>query len=155
VGAEHEAVDAALEAAAEREARPLVAAVDLLQADAHDHRLRLVADEALPGERAELAAGRVPARLAGRLPHAPVGEPDARRRQVRHAADAVFALLAVVSHAAGIRLPEEGGERRLLHPAQARLVAVIVSFADLVNLVSRHPLALVVAVEQVAVGAEV
>src|SRR5207248_3663780 len=86
VGPERQPVDAALEALAEREARPLVAAVDLLQEDAHHHRLRLVADEALPGERAELAPRRVPDRLARRLPHGPVREPDRGRRAGRVAA---------------------------------------------------------------------
>ena len=51
--------DARAEARAEREAGALVAAVDLLQGDAHDRAVRLVADEELLLERAELAAGQV------------------------------------------------------------------------------------------------
>src|SRR5262249_23872774 len=97
---EHQAVDAALEAAAEGEPRPLVAAVDLLQVDPHDRRLGLVADETLASERAEFTPGRIPDGLAGRLAHAAVGEPDARRRHGRHSGDAVLAALAVVEHAA-------------------------------------------------------
>src|SRR5262249_12135558 len=107
VGAEGQAVDAALEALADGEAGALVAAVDLLQGHAHDHRLGLVADEALAGEGAELAAGGVPDRLAGRLAHAAVGEPDARRRVRRGAALLAGALLAVVEHAAGVLLAQD------------------------------------------------
>src|SRR5688572_32253324 len=44
---------------------------------------RLIADEALPRERAELPVRRVPARLAHRLAHAPVREPDADRKSTR------------------------------------------------------------------------
>src|SRR5262249_2956559 len=141
VGAERQAVDAALEAAAERETGPLVAAVNLLQIDAHDHRLGLVADETLAGERPEPAGSRVPDRFAGRLSHAAVRKPNARQRQGRHAADAILAFLAVVKHTAGIRLLECGGERRLLDPAQTGGVAVVFAFADFVHLASRHPLA--------------
>src|SRR5262249_26942037 len=153
VGAVTESVDAALEAAAEREARPLVLAVHLLQVDAHDVGLVLVADEALAGEGAELAAGGVPHRLPERLAHAAVGEPHHRRRVRRQAAGAAGTLLAVVEHAAVVRLRGGRGERRLLDPAQPGGGAGIVAFADVLELARRHPLALVVGVEQVAVRA--
>ena len=66
--------DAGAEALAEREAGALVTAVDLFQEDAHDRAVRLVADEELLLERAELAAGQVAVDAAGRLAHLAVGE---------------------------------------------------------------------------------
>src|SRR5262249_32179886 len=151
---EAQAVDAAGGTAPGPEAPPREAAVALLQVDTHHHRFVLVADEHLPGERAELAAGGVPDRLADRLAHAAVGEPDARRCRLRHAGLVRLALLAVVEHVAGVRLLERVGERRLLDPAQAGGVAVVFAFLDVVQFVGRDPLALVVGVEQVAVRAD-
>src|SRR5262249_890298 len=144
VGPKDQPVNAALEAAPEGETRPLIAAVDLLQGHAHDHRPGLIADETLAGEGAELAARRIPPRLAGGLPHAGVREPDAGRRQRRHAADPIFPLLAVVEHAARVLVGDLVGEARLADPAQAGRVAVVFAFADVVHLARRHPFALVI-----------
>src|SRR5439155_18918662 len=157
VGGERQAVDAALEAGTEREAGALVAAVDLLQHDAQDVRLGLVADEALAGARAELAARRVQDRLARGLAHAAIRKPDGRRRHGRHPAGLGLAglRLAVEEHAARQRFGVAAGERRLLYPAQRRLMAEEIARADVAHLVRLDPLTLVVAIEEVAIRAEI
>src|SRR5262249_30275358 len=157
VAGAHDPVHAASQAGAEREPGALVTAVDLFQRDAHDVRLGLVADETLAGERAELAARRVPDRLAGGLAHSPIRKPDARRRDWRQAARLGLTglRLTVEEHAAWQRLGELLGERRLLHPAQRCLMAEEVARADVAHLVGLDPLTLIVAVEEVTVWAEI
>src|SRR6185295_13962988 len=109
----------------------------------------------LTGERAEFTACRIPNRLAGRLAHATVGEPDAGRVELGQPGDWFGAGLTVVEHALGIRGFQLAGKRGEGRPAQAGLVAEIVARADVVHLVAGHPLTLVVAIEEVALRAEV
>src|SRR5262249_38836707 len=73
------------EALAEGKARPLIPAVDLLQENAHDRAVRLVADEQLSLERPELAAAPVAVDAAGRLAHLAVREQHGRRDKLRDA----------------------------------------------------------------------
>src|SRR6516164_5458960 len=66
----------------EGEACALVTALHLLQEDTHDCTVRLIADEELLLEGAELAAGQVALDAAGGLAHLAVGEDDRRRDQL-------------------------------------------------------------------------
>src|SRR5262249_8777036 len=70
---------AGAEALLEGETRALIVAVHLLAEAAHHGAVRLVADEQLLLERAELAARQVTGDAAGRLAHLAVGEADHRR----------------------------------------------------------------------------
>ena len=155
VGPEGEPVHPALEAAAEGEARPLIDAVDFLQRHSHHDGFRLIADEALPGERAELPGRGVPFRLARRLAHAAVGEPDRGAFDFGEALRRAFARrrLAVVEHPARhfVGALREGG---ILQPAQARLVPVELALLNVAELVAGAPFPLVVRVEQIPLGAD-
>src|SRR5262249_29686014 len=119
---EGEAVDARLEAFAERGAGALPGVADLLERDAHHRRDGLVADEDLAAERSELAAGLVDLEVARALAHADVGEPDRGRRDLGN---------RIVRLAAG---PVD----------EARLVAVEAPERHGRELVRRHVIALIV-----------
>src|SRR5262249_6477550 len=69
----------------ERVAGPLVVAIHLLQARAHDDAVCLVADEELLLERPNLAAGQVAVEAGRGLTHLRVREQDARRVELRDA----------------------------------------------------------------------
>ena len=134
VGREGRAVVATLEAAAEGQARALPFTVHLLQRHAHDEAFALVAHKHLPGEGAELPAGRVHHRLGEGLAHGAVGELDGGE----------LAKLREVLGAAGVAL-----EVRV--PLERRRVAVEGVPADVVQGRGAHPLALVVGDEEVAI----
>ena len=84
IGAEGQPYDAALQAASEIERGALPMAADLLEEDAHHHGVVLVADEDLPVEGAEPAAGSIPFEAGRRLPHLDVGKPDGRHLIARY-----------------------------------------------------------------------
>src|SRR5437763_13842779 len=95
----------------------MIAAVDLLQEDAHDGGVRLIADEELLLERAELAARQIAVDAGGGLTHLAVREQDARRIELGnlpglgHDAAAVLGHLRRVAEArvelACLRIPAE------------------------------------------------
>src|SRR5262249_24732753 len=132
---------AGAEPRAEREAHSLVAAIDLLQEHAHHRAVRLVADEHLLLEGAELPARQVGADAAGGLAHLPIGEGDGRRDQLRDLlrldGDPTAALRHLRGGAEVLRL-------RLLVPAEAVWVADEPAFGDVLEVARTIPRALVV-----------
>ena len=69
-----------------RKAGALVFAVDLFEEDAIDAGHGEFADEELPGERPEFAAGVVEHEVGRTHPHLAIGQPDGGRFVDRHAA---------------------------------------------------------------------
>src|SRR5262249_34582496 len=94
-------------------------------------RVGQLANDALPGERPELAVGRVPHRLAGRFAHR-VRKPQGWRRH--------GGVLAGF-----FSFP----------PPDARRGAAVISPPPLVHFAGRHPFSLVVAIVEPPFGAEV
>src|SRR5262249_38249369 len=147
LGGEQEREVARGEPLAEGDARPLIAAVDDLEDDAVDGAGRVVGDEELVFERAELPSGRVAGDAAGRLAHLWVGEVDRRGEELGD-------LLGRGGHpAAALGVPRPGTERRgLIIPAVPRRVAEEPARFQVLQAARAVPGTLVLAIEEVAGG---
>src|SRR5262245_54846484 len=142
---------AGAEPGTEREARPLIALLDLLQIHAHHRAVRLVAHEELLPERPELAARQVALDPARRLPHLAVGEHHRRRHQLGDLLRLRHHPAAALRHA---RCLAEVLRLRLLVPAKALGVADEAADRDVLEAAGAVPRPLVVGVEHVAGGVE-
>src|SRR5262245_21931662 len=69
VKSKRQSIDAAFETLPKQKHRPLHSSSDLFEIGPHEKRVSQLANDALPGERPELAVGHVPHRLADRFTH--------------------------------------------------------------------------------------
>src|SRR5262249_26047099 len=151
VGGEAHGDDAAAKALAERKAGALILAVHLLEEDAHDGAVRLVADEQLFFERPESSAGAVEIDAGRGLAHFPVRE--------HHAGGIKLRNLLRCDHLPALAL---GNHRRLaeifrvglLIPLETLRMADEAADGEAFESAGAVPGALVVSVEDVAVGVE-
>src|SRR5438132_10957045 len=113
--------------------------------------MRLIADEEVLFERAELAFGEVAIDAARRLAHLLIREENARRHELRDAFGLSHETAAALGH--GRRRAEIRG-RRVLVPLEAVGMADEPAHGDLLEAAGAVPRSLIIGVKDIALGVE-